>query len=139
MRHLSAPRLLSAAVILLVVAACTPVSDQPSAEEALCDSLAAFADSVQAIADLSPETASIDDLKAAGVAAQGAWDQVLTDAEAVPEADEAALDAAWSALGTAIVNLPTDVPVFEAIGGIQAAVDDVQGTYTEMRDGVGCA
>jgi len=139
MLRFATPRLLGAAIILALAAACTPASDQPSAEQALCDSLAAFGDSVQAIADISPDTASIEDIQAAGEAAQDAWDQVLTDAADVSSADDAAVDAAWSALASSITDIPTDVPVSMAKAGIEAAIAGVQSAYAEMRDGLGCA
>jgi len=127
------------AIGLALAVACTPASDQPSAEDALCDSLAAFADSVQAIADLSPETDSVGDAQSAADAAPAAWDQVATAAAEVGEADETALNEAWSDLANTITNLPTDVPLSEAWDSVLASVDDVQGVYTEMRDGLGCA
>ncbi len=138
MQGLTGRRLAGAALILAIVAACTPASDQPSAEQALCDSLAAFGDSVQAIADTDPATDSVEDLQAAGTAAQEAWDQVLLDAAEVEAADEAALDSAWSDLGAQIGDFSTDVPIADAVGEIGAGVDEVQGAYDEMRDGLGC-
>lgn len=139
MPHFRMPFIAVAALSLVLAVACTPASDQPSAEDALCDSLTAFGDSVQAIADLDPATDSVEDAQAAADAAQDAWTQVETDAAAVGEADEAAVSAAWSTLADTITNLPTDVPLSEAWDGVQAAVDDVQGVYGDMRDGLGCS
>ena len=92
MPRISKPLIALTSIALALAVACTPASDQPSAEGALCDSLAAFSDSVQAIADLDPATDSIEDLQAAGQAAEDAWAQVLTDAADVEAADTAALD-----------------------------------------------
>jgi hypothetical protein len=122
----------------LAVAACTPASDQPSAEQALCDSLATFGDSVQAIADTDPASDSIEDIQAAADTAQTAWGDVQTAAADVSEADDAALDAAWSALADQITNFSTDKPVAEAVDEVSAGVDAVQGAYDEMRNGLGC-
>lgn len=138
MQGLTGRRLAGAALILLIAAACTPASDQPSAEQALCDSLAAFGDSVQAIADTDPATDSVEDLQAAGTAAQEAWDQVLLDAADVEAADEAAVDSAWSDLAAQIGDFSTDVPIEDAVAEIGASVDEVQGAYDEMRNGLGC-
>ena len=45
------PKMIAAAAAVLALAvACTPASDQPSAEQALCDALSEFNASVQAIA-----------------------------------------------------------------------------------------
>jgi hypothetical protein len=131
-------RLAGAAILLIIVAACTPASEQPTAEQELCDSLAAFGDSVQAIADTDPATDSVEDLQAAKDAAQEAWDQVLVDAADVEAADEAAVDSAWSDLAAQIGDFSTDVPIEDAVGEIESAVDEVQTAYGEMSNGLGC-
>ncbi len=138
MIHTFAPRLMVGALAFVLVVACNQASDQPSAEQALCDSLAAFGDSITAIGDLSPDTASIDDLNAARDASQEAWDQVKADAANVSAADDAALEQAWNGLADAITGFPTDVTISDALGQIQSAVDGVQSAYGEMRDGLGC-
>jgi hypothetical protein len=124
---------------LALAVACSPASDQPSAEDALCDSLSAFNDSVQAVADLDPQTDSVEDAQAAAEAADAAWADVLTAAEDVADADTAALDAAWSNVSQTINGLPTDAPIADNWEAVQTSIDDVQGVYAEMRDGVGCA
>jgi hypothetical protein len=123
---------------LALAVACTPASDQPTAEDALCDSLTAFNDSVQAIADLDPQTDSVEDAQAAAQAADDAWADVEAAAADVAEADEAALGAAWSDLSQTITSLPTDVPIADNWETVQTGIDDVQGVYGEMRDGLGC-
>ena len=133
------PRLLAGAAILVLAAACASPSSQGDAEQQLCDSLAAFGTSVQTIADFDPATDSIDDLQADASAANDAWDQVKTDAANVSSADDAALDAAWGDLYDSITNIQTDVPAADAKDQIAASVDDVQGVYDEMRNGVGCS
>jgi hypothetical protein len=138
MHGLTGRRLAGAALILAIAAACTPASDQPSAEQALCDSLAAFGDSVQAIADTDPATDSVEDIQAAATAAQEAWDQVLLDAADVEAADEAAVDSAWTDLAAQIGDFSTDVPIEDAVAEIDAGVDEVQAAYDEMRNGLGC-
>ncbi len=138
MIHTFAPRLMVGAMALVLVVACNQASDQPSAEQALCDSLAAFSDSITAMTDLSPTTASVDDLNAARDASQEAWDQVKTDAANVSGADDAALEAAWNGLSDAITGFATDVSIVDALGQVQSAADDVRAAYGEMRDGLSC-
>jgi hypothetical protein len=125
-------------VLALAIAACTPASDQPSAEQALCDALATFGDSVQAIADTDPATDSVEDIQAAADAATEAWGGVQEAVTAVGEADDTAVDAAWSDLADQISNFATDVPVADAVDQISGGVDEVQNAYNEMRDGLGC-
>jgi hypothetical protein len=124
---------------LALAVACTPASDQPSAEDAFCDSLATFGDSVQAISDLDPQTDSVEDAQAAAETAEDAWADVLVAAEGIEAADTAALDAAWSDLSQTIATLPSDAPIADNWETVQASVDEVQGAYGEIRDGVGCA
>ncbi len=138
MRNRPTWRLAGAALIIGVVAACSPASDQPTAEQALCDSLAAFADSVRAIGDVDPTTDSVEDIQAAATSADEAWGEVQTAAAAVDEADEAAVEAAWSDLSSQIGDFSTDIPVADAIGEIGSGVTEVQSAYDEMRDGLGC-
>jgi hypothetical protein len=137
--RLTTPRTAAALVLAIgLVAACTPVSDQPSAEQALCDSLAAFADSVQAITDLDPATDSVEDMQAAADTAQEQWAAVETAAAEVGEADEAAVEAAWTDLAQQIDDFSTDVPVSDALAEVEAGADEVQGAYEEMANGLGC-
>jgi hypothetical protein len=124
---------------LALAVACTPASDQPTAEDALCDSLAEFNTSVQAIADLDPETDSVEDAQTAAQAAEDAWADVQAAAADVAEADDSAVEAAWSDLAQTITDLPSDVPLADNWETVQAGIDDVQGVYAEMRDGLGCA
>jgi hypothetical protein len=129
----------AAAAVLALAVACTPASDQPNAEQALCDSLSEFNASVQAIADLDPQTDSVEDVQAAAAAADDAWAEVEAAAADVAEADDAALGAAWSSLSQTITDLPTDAPIADNWETVQASIDDVQGVYGEMRDGLSCA
>jgi hypothetical protein len=64
---------------------------------------------------------------------------VLEAAEGIEAADTAALDAAWSDLSQTISGLSTDVPIADNWETVQASVEEVQGAYGEIRDGVGCA
>jgi len=133
-----APRLVVGAIAVALVVGCNQSPDQSTAEQALCDSLAMFGDSVTAIADLSPDTASVDDLNTARDTAQEAWDQVKTDAGNQSQADDAALETAWNGLTDAITGLPADVVMADAMATIQSAVDDVQTAFGAMHDGLNC-
>jgi hypothetical protein len=124
---------------LSLAVACTPAADQPTAEDALCDSLAEFNSSVQAIGDLDPQSDSVEDAQAAAQAAEDAWAEVQAAAADVAEADDSAVDTAWSDLSQTITDLPSDVPIADNWETVQAGIDDVQGVYEEMRDGLGCA
>jgi hypothetical protein len=111
---------------------------QASAEESLCTSLDGFSAAVVKFQALDPQTASQDDYEAAAAAIQDAWGEVKAEAEDVAEADTAALDSAQAELSSAVENLPQDVPVSEAIAGLQPDVAAVAQAWGEIYDGVGC-
>jgi hypothetical protein len=87
---------------------------------------------------VDPATDSVEDIQAAADTAQTAWDAVGEAVAAVDEADDAAVDAAWSDLADQITNFDTAVPVADAVDQISGGVDEVQTAYGEMRDGLGC-
>ena len=139
MLHSKRTRVIAALALMLVAAACTTTPDQSTAEATLCGSLATFQTDVQAVADLSPDSASVDDLNAATDAVSSSWDQVVTDAQAVSAADTAALTSAYNDLAQAIQDLPTDVAVTDALTTLQPSIDAVNSAYTEMANGLSCA
>ena len=129
-----------AAIAVMTMAACTEAvpTDQADAEAALCDSLAAFSTSLDEFRDLDPATASVEDVQAARDDIQEAWDAVRTAAADVPEANDAAVDAAWLEVASAIDDFAPDVAISEALVPIQEAAAEVQTARDEMRDGLGC-
>jgi hypothetical protein len=124
---------------ILAVAGCTQEQSQASAEADLCGSLSAFGDSLQALEDLDPATASADDVQAAREDIDAAWEDVAAAAQDVSEADEAALETAWSELSSEIQDIPTDQPIADVLADLQSTAGEVRGVYQEMADGSGCA
>jgi hypothetical protein len=138
--RLTKPRMTAAVLVLALglVAACTPASDQPSADQALCDSLATFADSVQAIGDLDPASDSVDDIRAGVATSEEAWQDVKGAAAAVDEANEAAVEESWTEMKQEIDDFPTDMPMTDAVVEVATAVAELQHAYGEMANGLGC-
>jgi hypothetical protein len=114
-------------------------SNQADAEAQLCTSIDAFGASVTAMTELDPATASIDDVQAAKATAQTAWDQVKTSAAAIAEADEAALEAAWTGLAASVDDIPQDQPIADVVAGVKTSAAAIPAAVTEMKNGVGCA
>ena len=129
-----------AAVAVFALSACTQPSPttQADAEGQLCTDLDAFSASLTALTDLDPATASVEDVQAAQASVQSSWDTVKASAADVSEADDTAVEAAWQGVVTAINDIPTDVPMSEALDPVQTAADGVRSAYDEMRNGVGC-
>jgi hypothetical protein len=145
MRTLSRPRVALfaiAAATAVIVAGCAGSTATPStqvgAEGAFCEDLTALGDSVEAFIALDPTTASVEDVQAARDAIGDARATVQTSGADIADADQAALEAAWTALDQAVSNIPTDVPISDALGPVQVAAEDVRAANQEIRDGVNC-
>ena len=127
------------ATVLIVATACTPQQEsQPSAEAAVCTSVAALGTAIQDFRDLDPATASIEDVQAARDDIQSAWDQVKAEATDLNEADEAAVDDAWNSVAQSIDEFPTDQPIEDGLASVQDATGEVQTAFDEMANGLGC-
>ena len=125
-------------LVLAVATACTEQESQPSAEAAVCASVAAFGTAVQDFRDLDPATASIEDVQAARDDIQAAWDQVKSENTDLSEANEAAVDEAWNGVAQSIDDLSSDEPIEDGLASVQAAAGDVQTAFREIADGLGC-
>ncbi len=129
-----------AGVALFALSACTqpePTS-QADAEGQLCTDLDAFATALGGLTDLDPATATAEDVESTRTSIQDAWDAVKESAADVADADDTAVESAWQDVETAIDDIPTDVPLSEAIGPVQTAADAVRAAFAEMQNGVGC-
>ena len=89
---------------------------------------------LQDFEDLDPATASADDVEAAREEIDAAWEEVSAAAADVSEADDAALDAAWSDLADDLENIPDDEPVADVVAGLQGTAAEVRGVFQEMAD-----
>jgi hypothetical protein len=128
--------------LAIVVGACsggaTP-SPQPDAEAATCAALQTWSDEMRALTALDPATATADDVAAQRDAVTTAWDAVQASLTDVNAADKAAVEAGWAGLEAALKDIPSDVPIADAISGVKAAAEPLKAAYTEMADGMGCA
>jgi hypothetical protein len=134
--------IIGALSLAVVVGACsggaTP-SPQPDAEAATCSALQAWSDEMRAFAALDPKTVTADDVAAQRDAVTTAWDAVQSSLTDVKASDKAAVEAAWAGLQVALKNIPSDVPIADAINGVKAAAVPLKAAYKEMADGMGCA
>jgi hypothetical protein len=134
--------IIGALSLVVVVGACsggaTP-SPQPAAEAATCTALQAWSDEMRAFAALDPATATADDVAAQRDAVTTAWDAVQASLTDVKASDKAAVEAGWAALQAALKNIPTDVPIADAINGVKAAAVPLKAAYKEMANGMNCA
>ena len=133
--------IIGALSLAVVVSACsggaTP-TPQADAEAAVCTALQVWSDEMRAFAALDPATASADDVAAQRDAISAAWDDVQASLTDVKASDKAAVEAAWAGLQVALKNIPSDVPIADAINGVKAAAVPIKAAYKEMADGMGC-
>lgn len=111
---------------------------QATAEANLCASLESFSASVVGLQGLDLQTASQDDYEAAVQGVRDAWGAVRQDAKDVTEADSAALDSAVGDLESAVDDAPEDVPVADAVAGLQPQVAEVSQAWSELYNGLDC-
>jgi len=137
-RSLAAIAALSLAVVVGACSGGATPSSQPDAEAATCSALQAWSDEMRAFAALDPATASADDVAAQRDAVTTAWDDVQASLTDVKASDKAAVEAAWAGLQVALKNIPSDVPIADAINGVKAAAVPIKAAYKEMADGMGC-
>ncbi len=138
-RSLAAIAALSLAVVVGACSGGATPSPQPDAEAATCTALQAWSDEMRAFTALDPATASADDVAAQRDAVATAWDAVQASLTDVKASDKAAVEAGWAGLQEALKNIPSDVPIAEAINGVKVAAVPLKAAYKEMADGMGCA
>jgi len=133
--------LVAAGAIALVVGACgaaaTP-TPQGDAEAAVCSAVQTWSDDMRAFVALDASTASAEDVAAQRDVVTQAWADVKTALGGVSSADTAAVEAGWATLEAALKDIPTDVPIADAIAGVKAAAEPLKSAYKEMADGLGC-
>jgi len=133
--------LVVAGSIALVVAGCgaaaTP-TPQGDAEAAVCSAVQTWSDEMRALVGLDVSSASVEDVEAQRDVVTQAWADVKTALGGIEVADEAAVEAGWASLEAALKDIPTDVPIADAIAGVKAAAEPLKSAYKEMADGLGC-
>ena len=127
--------------LVVALSACsggaTP-TPQADAEAAVCTALQVWSDEMRQFVALDASTATADDVAAQRDAVTAAWDDVKSSMTDVESADAAAVEAGWATLEAALKDIPTDVPVADAIAGVKAAAEPLKAAYKEMADGMGC-
>jgi hypothetical protein len=116
----------------------TATSGQAAAEQALCDSLVAFGESLDALGAFNPAEDSVEDLYAMRDDVAEAWDAVHAAAAGVTDADDEAIATAWADLADRLSDLPTDVPLADVKFVVDEGVANVRAAYQEMRNGLTC-
>jgi hypothetical protein len=137
-RSIAAVAILAVAIVATACGAGATASPQADAEKAACTAIQTWSDEMRQFEALDPTTATADDVKAQAAAVQSAWADVKSAMEAVNAADKAAFMAAGDTLEAALKDIPTDVPVADAIAGVKTAAEPLKATYAEVANGINC-
>jgi len=98
----------------------------------LCDDIAVLDESIQALEDLVPATATVEDYRDAWDTIEDAYQVVIADREALSEANANALSGAHDDLATAIDDLPDDANVEEAVASLQPEIEALRSAHDSV-------
>lgn len=115
--------------------------DPESSEEAktdFCHSLSDLSSTVMSYDGINPLTATNDELDAAADDIEGAWDEVLDDAEDWANAYDNELAQAYDDLYWEIQSLPGDNTAAENLDAVEDELGAFPEAYRATFDGSGC-
>jgi len=112
---------------------------QAEAQQGFCSSLSGLQGSIQALAGLSPTSASKDDYQSAVSNVDSAWDQVKTDAGDLKDVSMGTLDSAWDSFTSAVDDVPDDASVSDALDDVSQAAQSLLSTTKSTITGPDCS
>lgn len=139
MRHRTIGALAAvSAAAALGLSACggSDAENEANAVENLCSGLAEFSNAVSGLKGLDPESG---DFEAQASAVENSWQDVESDAQDVEQADVATLKSAWSALESAIDELPSDTTPAQALQAVQPQITALEGAVQETEGQLDCS
>ena len=114
------------------LAACGGGSAETVDAALVCDDIAVLDESIQALEDLVPATATVEDYRDAWDTIEDAYQVVIADREALSEANANALSGAHDDLATAIDDLPDDANVEEAVASLQPEIEALRSAHDSV-------
>jgi len=130
-----------AALFLGSFAAIAYAYDPESSDEAkadFCQSLTDLSSTVMSYEGIDPLTATNDELDAAADDIEGAWDEVLDDAEDWANAYDNELAGAYDDLYWEIQSIPGDYTIAESLDEVEDELSAFPDAYRATFDGSGC-
>ena len=112
---------------------------QAEAQQGFCSSLSGLQGSIQALAGLSPTSASKDDYQSAVSNVDSAWDLVKTDAGDLKDVSMGTLDSAWDSFTSAVDDVPDDASVSDALDDVSQAAQSLLSTTKSTITGPDCS
>jgi hypothetical protein len=129
-RHVWIIALVVALTLGLVVAACG--DDQKEAKAALSAALDKVEASVATLQQMGAET-TVPDIKAALKGVAPVWQEVVTAAKGVKDADVAAAEKAWTDVETAVNGLADDANIMAEAATIMGPVNALRQVEANLR------
>ncbi len=131
-----------AAVFVGSFAAIAYAYDPESSDEAkadFCQRLSELSSTVMSYDGIDPLTATNDELDEAADEIEGAWDEVVDDAEDWANAYDNELAEAYDDLYWEIQSLPGDNTIAENVEAVEDELSAFPGAYRDTFDGSGCS
>jgi hypothetical protein len=116
--------------------------DPESSEEAktdFCQSLSDLSSTVMSYDGINPLTATNDELDAAAEDIDGAWDEVVDDAEDWANAYDNELAQSYDDLYWEIQSIPGDYTIAESLNEVEDELSAFPEAYRATFDGSGCS
>ena len=98
----------------------------------LCDDIAVLDESIQALEDLVPATASVEDYREAWDTIEDAYQVVVADREALAETSANSLTEAHDDLSAAVDDLPDEANMADAIAELQPEIDALRSAHDSV-------
>ena len=121
--------------LALMVASCG--EDTQEAEKNLCQSLNEFESALIALGDISLDS-TVDEIQKNWEDVESAWNNVVSDAEAVATAKSDDLEKAYDDLKKAIDDIPGDATITEALQSIADEAAAVDAAWQQLFSDLDC-
>ena len=127
----------AAFVFAILLAACATTS-QSEAQSNFCDARAQFQEDLDAFRDLDPETASIDEYRAALVSVRDSFLELRFYRSELGDENVDAAQEAVDGMFTTVQDLPSDATAADAVEAVQSQRQDLDAAVDSLGEGPSC-
>jgi hypothetical protein len=121
----------------MLVAACSAPTTSQS-EASVCQARSEFQDALAAFRDLDPQTASIDEYRAAWVLVRDTFLELRFYRTQLGEENFDAAQAAVDDMATAVDDLPSDATASDAVEAVQSQRAELDAAVDDLGQDVDC-
>jgi len=128
-----------ALAILIGVLATRNEQTKTEAASSLCSSLNTLQESVKALTNINPSSATSSDVQSDLAAVESNWAQVQSDFNAVQNAPSGPLEDAWSSFTSAIKDIPNASSVSDAVNSVSSAAQQLVSAAQSTASSIDCS